>query len=124
METATPYDCNDKIDGIDILCNPSCSSLNVVNIFKSTHRRRRSHGLSHYTSPTLHDVSINESMPFIQKSLAIHHIPEALFITPFKTSFSYVWKPLLQTLIQTNTNLHQSYHISLFLYNSYHLGYC
>ena len=41
--------CNDKIDGIGILCR----SANVMNIFNSSPRRRRSHSHRHYTSPML-----------------------------------------------------------------------
>ena len=35
LETATPYGCNDKIDGIGILSSPTCRSVNVMNIFNS-----------------------------------------------------------------------------------------
>ena len=41
--------CNDKIDGIGILCR----SANVMNIFNSSPRRRRSHSHRNYTSPLL-----------------------------------------------------------------------
>ena len=74
LGTATPYGCNNKIDGIGILSSPSCSSVNVMNIFNSNPRRTRSHGHCHYRSPTLHDVSINDLLPFIQKPLCVHHI--------------------------------------------------
>ena len=45
LGTATPYGCNDKLDGIGILCSPTCISVNVINIFNSSPR--------HYTSPIL-----------------------------------------------------------------------
>ena len=51
LGTATPYGCNDKIDGIGILSGPACSSVNVMDIFNSSPRRKRSHGHRHYTSP-------------------------------------------------------------------------
>ena len=82
LGTVTPYGCTDKIDGKDILSSPSCISLNVMNIFHSTPRRRRSHGHRHCTSPTLHDVSINDLLPFIQKPLGIHHIRTKLYSLP------------------------------------------
>ena len=56
LGTATLYGCNDKIDGIVTLSSPSCSSVNVINIFNSTPQRKRSHGHRHYTSPTLYNV--------------------------------------------------------------------
>ena len=79
-----------------------------MNIFISTPRRRRSHGHRHYTSPTSHDVSFNDLLPFIQKPLGIHHIRKKFIPYPFQNFIlcsSYVWKPLLQALIQTYTNL-------------------
>ena len=40
LETATPYGCNDKIDGIGILSSPTCRSMNVMDIFNSAPRRK------------------------------------------------------------------------------------
>ena len=45
LGTATPYGCNDKLDGIGILCSPTSISVNVMNMFNSYSR--------HYTSPIL-----------------------------------------------------------------------
>ena len=45
LGTATPYGCNDKIDGIGILSSPTCRSVNVMDIFNSAPRRKRIHGL-------------------------------------------------------------------------------
>jgi len=56
LGTATPYGCNDKIDGIGILSSPTCRSVNVKDIFNSAPRRKRSHGHRHYTSPIVHVV--------------------------------------------------------------------
>ena len=39
-----PYCCNDKIDDIGILSSTTCRSVNVMDIFNSAHRHRRSHG--------------------------------------------------------------------------------
>ena len=44
LGTATPYGCNDKIDGIGIISSPTCRSVNVMDIFNSAPRRKRSHG--------------------------------------------------------------------------------
>ena len=49
LGTATPYGRNHKIDGIGILSSTSCNSVNVMNIFNSTPRRRHSHGNRHHT---------------------------------------------------------------------------
>ena len=80
LGTATPYGCNDKIDGIGILSSPSCNSVNVMNIFNSTPRRRRSHGHRHYTSPTMHGVVINDMLPFIQNLLGNNHIHTKFYL--------------------------------------------
>ena len=77
LRTATPYGCNDKIDGIGILSSPTCRSVNVMDICNSAPRRERSHGHRHYTSPIFHDVSLNE---FASHSL------ETIFNTTFKTT--------------------------------------
>ena len=82
LGTATPYGCNDKIDGIGILSNPSSNSINVMNVFNNTPRRKRSHGHRHYTPPKFHDVSFNDLLPFIQKPLGIHHIRTKLYSLP------------------------------------------
>ena len=82
LGTATPYSCNDKIDGKGILSSPTCRSVNVMDIFNSAPRRKRSHGHRHYTSPMFHDVSLNDLLPFMQKPLGIHHIRSKLFSLP------------------------------------------
>jgi hypothetical protein len=78
LGTATPYDCNDKIDAIGILSSPTYRSVNVMDIFNSALRRKRSHGHHLYTSPIFHDVSLNERLPFMQKLLGMHHIHSKL----------------------------------------------
>ena len=59
MSTSLPYKCNGKPDNIGNLSSPGCSNVNVINMFDNTPRRKRSHGHRQYTSPQLHDVSIN-----------------------------------------------------------------
>ena len=104
LGTATPYGCNDKIDGIGILSSPSCRSVNVMNIFNSTPRRRRSHGHRHYASPTLHDVSNNDLLPFIQKPLGIHHIRTTLYSLPLSKLHSLFNSCLETTVINPHSN--------------------
>ena len=82
LGTATPYDCNDKIDAIGILSSPTYRSVNVMDIFNSALRRKRSHGHRHYTSPIFYNVSLNDLLPFVQKPLGIHHIRSKLFSLP------------------------------------------
>ena len=53
--------------------------MNVMDIFNSAPRRKLSHGHRHYTSPMLHDVSLNDLLPFMQKPLGMHHIRSKLF---------------------------------------------
>ena len=50
-----------------------------MDIFNSTPRRKRSHGHRHYTFPILHDVSLSDLLPFMQKPLSMHHIRSKLF---------------------------------------------
>ena len=52
-----------------------------MDIFNSAPRCKRSHGHRHYTSPIVHDVSLND-LPFMQKSLGMHHIRSKLFSLP------------------------------------------
>jgi len=76
LGSETPYGCNVIIDGISILSSPTCRSANAMYIYNSTHRRERSHGHRHDTTHNLcsTDVSLNDALQFIQKSLGIHHI--------------------------------------------------
>lgn len=75
-----------------------------MNIFNSTPRRRRSHGQRNYTSPTLHDVSINDLLPFIQKPLGIHHIRTKLYSLPLSKLHS-LFNLCLETTV---TNPHSN----------------
>ena len=84
LVTAIPYGCNDKIDGIGILSRPTCRSVNVMDIFNSAPRLKRSHGDRHYTSPIFHDVSLNDHISLMQKPLGMHPIRSKLFSLPFQ----------------------------------------
>ena len=50
-----------------------------MDIFNCAHQRKRSHGHRHYSPPILHGVSLNDSLPFMQKPLGMHHICSNLF---------------------------------------------
>ena len=118
LGTATPYGCNDKIDGIGILSNPSCNSINVMNVFNAKTRRKRSHGHRHYTSPKFHDVSFNDLLPFIQKPLGIHHIRTKLYSLP-RTKLHYLYKYCLERIF-TDCNSNQYKLSAIILDIAYH----
>ena len=45
LDTAAPYGCNDKTVSVGNLTSPRCSSVNVMKLFGSSQRRKRSHGI-------------------------------------------------------------------------------
>jgi len=59
-----------------------------MNLFTKSPRRKRSHGHRHYTSPKMHDVSIDGLLPFMNKPLGLHHIRTKLYSLPFTTLHS------------------------------------
>ena len=70
LGTAAPYDCNDKIDSVGNLTSPRCSSINVMRLFGSSQRRKRSHGHRHYNRPNFHaDVAFDTLLPYVQQPL-------------------------------------------------------
>ena len=88
--TAMPYGCNDNIKDIGNLSSPNCSEVNVMGIFNSPVRRKRSHGHRHYHRPQLDTSSSNvhdrfhEMLPLLQKPLCRHHIRTSLFALSFR----------------------------------------
>ena len=82
LGTASPYGCNDNLSSIGNLTSPSCSNTNVMNLFPSHSRRKRSHGHRHYTPVWHNDISFDDLLPFINKPLGIHHIRTKLFSIP------------------------------------------
>ena len=103
LGTAIPYGCNDKIDSIGNLSSPRCNNVNVMNIFDNTPRRKRSHGHRHYTSPQLHDVSINGLLPFVQKPLGMHHIRTKLYSLPL-TKLNSLYKTCLENPVTDSSS--------------------
>ena len=82
LGTATPYGCNDKVDSVGNLSSPACSSTNVMELFNTSSRRRRSHGQRHYTRPILHDISFRGLIKYVNAPLGLHHIRTKLFSLP------------------------------------------
>ena len=72
-----------------------------MDIFNSAPRRKRSHGHRLYTSPILHDVSLND-LPFMQKPLGMDHIRSKLFSLPL-SNLHVFYKSCLENH-DTNTN--------------------
>lgn len=89
------------LDGIGVLYYPSCSTFNVINIVNFISlRRRMAIVIIHHK--TLHDVSDNHLLSFNQK-------PKLFILCKM-----CVWKPLLQNLIRTNTNIQLLFRILQF----------
>ena len=82
LGTAAPYGCNDRIDSIGNLTSPGCRNVNVMSLFNSQVRRRRSHGHRHYNPPHIHNVSFDDLVGIISRPLGIHHIRSKLFSVP------------------------------------------
>ena len=101
LGTAIPYGWNDKIDGIyGILSSHTSRSVNVMDIFNSDPRRKRSQSYRHYTSPILQDVSLNHLLQFMQKPLGMYHIRSILFSLPL----SKLYMPCTTHVTNLNSN--------------------
>ena len=79
LGTASPYGCNDNVSSVGNLTSPSCSNVNVMNLFPSFKRRRRSDDQRHYTSPKKNQVSFSDLLDLIFKPLGVHLIRTRLF---------------------------------------------
>ena len=44
LGTAMPYGCNDNIKGVGNLSSPGCNEINVMSLFNTIPRTKRSHG--------------------------------------------------------------------------------
>ena len=87
LGTAMPYGCNDNIKGVGNLSSPGCNEINVMSLFNTIPRTKRSHGHKRIQHPnvkksskprTLQDT-FNDLLSNIQKPLGIHHIRTILF---------------------------------------------
>ena len=90
LGTAMPYGCNDNIKGVGNLSSPGCNEINVMSLFNTIPRTKRSHGHKRIQHPnvkksskprTLQDT-FNDLLSNIQKPLGIHHIRTILFSLP------------------------------------------
>ena len=88
-------------------------TLKVIDIFYSAPQRKRNHGHRHYTSPILHDVSLNYFLPFIQKPLGMHHIRSKLFSLPVLKPHALFNSCLENHVINPNSNTYKLTAIAL-----------
>ena len=96
LGTASPYGCNDNVSSIGNLTSPSCSNVNVMNLFPSFNRKKRSHGTRHYTPPRNNQVLFTDLLDLVFKPLGIHHIRTKLFSLPLP-SLNKLYKECLQS---------------------------
>ena len=82
-----PYGCNDNIKGVGNLSSPGCNEFNVMSLFNTIPRTKRSHGHKIIQHPNVKKSSkprtlqntFNNLLFNIQKPLGIHHIRTILF---------------------------------------------
>ena len=87
LGTAMPCGCNDNIKGVGHLSSPGCNEINVMSLFNTIPRTKRSHGLKKIQHPNVKNSSkprtlqdtFNDLLSNIQKPLGIHHIRTILF---------------------------------------------
>ena len=53
LVTAMPYGCNDNIKGVRNLSSPGCSEINVMILFNTNPRAKRSHGHKRIQHPNV-----------------------------------------------------------------------
>jgi hypothetical protein len=53
LGTAMPYGCNDNIKGVGNLSSPGCSEINVMSLFNTISRTKRSHGHKRIQHPNV-----------------------------------------------------------------------
>ena len=90
LGTAMPYGCNDNIKGVGNWLSPRCSEINVMSLFNTIPRTKRSHGHKRIQHPNVKKASkprtlqdtFNDLLSNIQKPLGIHHIRTILFSLP------------------------------------------
>ena len=96
LGTASPYGCNDNVSSIGNLTSPLCSNVNVMNLFPSFNRKKRSHGTRHYTPPRNNQVLFTDLLDLVFKPLGIHHIRTKLFSLPLP-SLNKLYNECLQS---------------------------
>ena len=96
LGTASPYGCNDNVSSIGNLTSPLCSNVNVMNLFPSFNRKKRSHGTRHYTPSRNNQVLFTDLLDLVFKPLGIHHIRTKLFSLPLP-SLNKLYNECLQS---------------------------
>jgi hypothetical protein len=84
------FGCNDNIKGVGNLSSPGCNEINVMSLFNTIPRTKRSHGHKRIQHPNVKKSSkprtlqytFNDLLSNIQKPLEIHHIRTILFSLP------------------------------------------
>ena len=89
VSSLTPPGCNDNIKGVGNLSSPGCSEINVMSLFNTIQRTKRSHGHNIIQHPNVKKASkprtlqdtFNALLSNVQKPLGIHHIRTLIFTT-------------------------------------------
>ena len=86
MNTVSPYGCNNNISGVGNLSSSKCSRVNVIKLFPSFQRRKRSHGHIHYYTPSsLNITSLSELVNIFDGPMRLHHVRSKLHSLPLKS---------------------------------------
>ena len=92
------------LSGIGNLTSPLCSNTNVMTLFPSLSRRKRSHGHRHYTHARLNEDSFDELLPLINEPLGLHHIRTKLYSIPLVSMHKLRDKCLDSTYFDQSSN--------------------
>jgi len=76
-----------------------------MRLFPASFRRRRSHGHRHYSTPNLHDFSIDSLVTLIDKPLGVHHIRKKLYSLPLQRLKSLFDVSRISCLIPIHQNI-------------------
>jgi len=79
LGTAMPYGCNDNISTIGNLSSPACKSVNVLNLFNTSQRRKRSHGHRHQNHSRTPCINFDSLLVDLDKPLGLHNIRTKLY---------------------------------------------
>ena len=60
LGTEMPYGCNDNIKGVGNLSSPGCNEINVMSLFNTIPRTKRSHGHKRIQHPNVKKSSKQE----------------------------------------------------------------
>ena len=74
-----------------------------MGLFNTTPRRRRSHGHRSYNRPTIHDVSFDSLLPYMNTPLGAHHIRTKLYSVPLKILYELQEKAKSSLYLDSST---------------------